>query len=132
MAADLPRPKPQTGEETYVTESVPPVDPGVAGALTRYRVMAYVTGSFLLLLTTTTLVKYIGLAVGWENETFSSVHTIIGIVHGWIFVVYFLTCVHLWLLKKWRIGRLAAMVFGGVVPVLSFVVERRIRREVTA
>jgi integral membrane protein len=106
--------------------------PGVDGALKRYRVMAFVTGSFLIVLTVVTAVKYIGAAAGWENESFLSVATAIGIVHGWIFMVYVVTCADLWRRMKWRLGRLLTMVLGGVVPVMSFVVERRVSREVAA
>jgi len=104
--------------------------PGVDGALKRYRIMAFVTGSFLLLLTVVTLVKYIGMAFGWENESFLSVALVIGIVHGWIFMVYVLACADLWRRMKWQLGRLLTMVLGGVVPVMSFVVERRVSRDV--
>ncbi len=102
------------------------------GTLTRYRVMAYITGSFLLLLTAVTLLKYIGLAFGWESDGFWSVATLIGIVHGWIFIVYVAACAFLWMRMKWAFGRLVTMVLGGVVPVMSFVMERRISREVAA
>lgn len=102
------------------------------GTLTRYRVMAYITGSFLLLLTAVTLIKYIGLAFDWENESFWSFATVVGIVHGWIFIVYVAACAFLWIRMKWAFGRLVTMVLGGVVPGLSFVMERRVSREVAA
>lgn len=101
-------------------------------ALTRYRIMAMVTGSFLLLLTVVTAVKYIGQAAGWENEDFTSFATLVGIVHGWIFMVYVAACAELFVRMKWPIGRLLTLVLGGVVPVLSFVMERRVTREVAA
>lgn len=106
-----------------------PAQDTIRGALGRYRVMAFVTGMFLLVLTVNMVLKY---AVGIDDETFVRFASIVAIVHGWIFVVYSATCLHLWILMKWRLGRLAAMVAGGVVPVMSFVVERRIRREVLA
>ena len=103
----------------------------IPGALARYRVMAIVTGSFLLLLTTVTLVKYIGdWAFDWTNESFLSVALLIGIVHGWIFVVYLLTCVDLWTKKKWKLGRLVYMALGGIIPVLGFFIEAKLAREV--
>jgi len=114
--------------DTPATQPEPPT--ASRGPLQRYRVMAYVTGSFLLVLTVTTLTKYLGRAWGWENATFSNAQQFIGIVHGWIFVLYFLTCVQLWMQQRWRLSRLAVMVLGGVVPVMSFVVERRVAREV--
>lgn len=47
------------------------------------------------------------------------------IVHGWIYVVYLFACFRLWSLLRWPFGRLLAMALGGVVPFLSFFVERR-------
>jgi integral membrane protein len=105
--------------------------PGVDGALKRYRVMAYVTGSFLLLLTVVTAVKYIGqYGFDWKNDGFWGVATLIGITHGWIFMVYVLACADLWRRMKWELKRLLTMVLGGVVPAMSFVMERRVSREV--
>jgi len=107
----------------------------LSGTLTRYRVMAYITGSFLLILTTATLVKYIGKALGWESEgfqSFESFQAVVGIIHGWIFIVYVAACAFLWMRMKWAFGRLVTMVLGGVVPGMSFVMERRISREVAA
>lgn len=105
----------------------------VQGALKRYRVMAYVTGSFLLLLTVLTVVKYVrewGFDI--KDDGFSSFQTLIGIVHGWIFMVYVLACADLWRRMKWQLGRLVTMVLGGVVPAMSFVMERRVTHEVAA
>lgn len=104
----------------------------LAGALVRYRIMAFVTGSFLILLTVVTAAKYGGAAAGWEDETFLGVATWIGIVHGWIYMAYVVTCVDVWLRMKWRLPRLAVLALGGVVPGLSFVMERRVSREVAA
>jgi integral membrane protein len=50
------------------------------------------------------------------------------IVHGWIYVVYLLAAFRLWSLLRWPFPRLLAMAAGGVVPFLSFFVERRMHR----
>jgi integral membrane protein len=50
------------------------------------------------------------------------------IVHGWIYVVYLLASFRLWSLLRWPFARLLAMAAGGVVPFLSFFVERRMHR----
>ncbi|WP_461024437.1 DUF3817 domain-containing protein [Thalassiella azotivora] len=103
--------------------------PGAAGkrlgpALTRYRVMAYVTGAFLLLLCVEMVAKYV--VLGGESWLGSW----IAIVHGWIYVVYLVTVVDLWSKLRWSLGRLVALVLAGVVPVLSFVAEHRTTAEV--
>jgi len=97
--------------------------PRLAAALVRYRVMAWVTGCFLLLLTLEMAVKY-GLrsADPWLG-------TWVAITHGWIYVVYLVTVVDLWSKFRWGAGRLVALVLAGVVPGLSFVEERRVTRE---
>lgn len=98
----------------------------VGPALKRYRVMAIVTGVMLLLLVAEIVVKY-GFLGGraWGGD-------VVAIVHGWVYVVYLVSVLDLWSKLRWRFGRLVALVLAGVVPVLSFVVERRIVREVEA
>ena len=99
------------------------------GALGRYRVMAFVTGTLLLIVTLNVILKYM---VGVDNARYLEITSMIAVLHGWVFVVYAFTCVQLWTRMKWRLGRLATMVAGGVVPVMSFIVERKVRREVLA
>ncbi|SDQ13131.1 DUF3817 domain-containing protein [Quadrisphaera sp. DSM 44207] len=98
----------------------------VGPALARYRVMAWVTGVMLLLLVAEMAVKY-GLLGGraWAGD-------LVAIAHGWVYVVYLVTVFDLWSKLRWPFGRFVALVLAGVVPVLSFVVERRIVREVRA
>lgn len=103
----------------------------IQGALTRYRVMAIVTGTFLVVLSVVTIVKYVGeWAFDWAPEGFLSVALTIAIVHGWIYVVYLLACMDLWVRMKWSLGRLIYMALGGVIPVLGFFIEAKLAREV--
>lgn len=103
------------------------VDPRTRGALNRYRVMAFVTGTFLLIVCLDMVLKYV---VKIDNPTFLEVTSWIAIVHGWIYIIYLITVVQLWLRQHWALGRLFTMALGGVVPFLSFVVERKVAREV--
>lgn len=91
-------------------------------ALTRYRVMAYITGIMLLILTLEMVLKYIVQVNGFNEPVIGDW---VAFVHGWIYVVYLWTVYDLWSRARWNWGRLWVMVFGGVVPVLSFVVEKR-------
>ena len=107
-----------------VTPATARRDAVIGPALARYRVMAIVTGVMLLLLVVEAFVKYVVLRVdSWPGD-------VIAIVHGWIYVAYLVTVLDLWSKLRWRFGRLVALVLAGVVPVVSFVVERRIVREV--
>jgi integral membrane protein len=97
-------------------------------ALGRYRVMAYVTGVMLLVLVVEMLLKYVLDApesvVRWIEW--------VPFAHGWIYVVYLVTVLDLWSKMRWGLGRLVVMVLGGVVPVMSFVVERRVHADAEA
>lgn len=100
----------------------------IRGALTRYRIMAIVTGT-LLMVVAVGMLRYLP---GLEDvkEALDPVLLPIAVVHGWVFVVYLAAVTHLWMLMRWGTGRLIFMAAGGVVPVLSFVAERRVSREV--
>ena len=97
-------------------------------ALTRYRVMAWITGVFLLVLCVEMIFKY----VIKVDDAIMANFTWIPYAHGWIYVVYLVTVIDLWSKMRWKFGRLAAMVFAGVVPVLSFRVEKKVHAEASA
>ena len=104
------------------------------GALKRYRVMAWITGGMLLVLTTEMVLKY-GFHAGGEAADGAPLPVIgswVAFAHGWIYVVYLVTVVDLWGKLRWGLGRLVTMVLAGVVPVMSFVMERRVHRDAEA
>lgn len=106
------------------TSPRPAVTPG---ALTRYKVMAIVTGS-LLIVVFLGLLRYID---GLEElrESIDPTMNLIAQIHGFVYMVYLVTVLQLWLQAKWGYGRLFTMFLGGIVPFLSFVIERRIADE---
>lgn len=99
-------------------------DPGAS--LTRYRVMAIVTGVMLLLLCVEIIVKY-----GFLDGR-STVGDVVATVHGWVYFVYLLAVADLWSKLRWGLGRLVVLLLCGVVPFLSFWAERRVVAEVRA
>jgi len=115
--------------------------PQIRSALAFYRVMAYVTGVLLLLVVVEMVAKYgflmeieafgrsglLGL-VPDGTTTGVNLSRVVLIVHGWVYVVYLISNFRLFLLLRWPFLRLLAMAAGGVVPLLSFIVERRIHR----
>lgn len=96
-----------------------------AGSLQRYRVMAWVTGVMLLVLCVEMTIRY---AIQPGDDVLRWIEWI-PFAHGWIYVVYLVTVIDLWSTMRWGFGRLVAMVLGGVVPVMSFVVERRVHAD---
>lgn len=90
------------------------------GALTRYRVMAYLTGVLLLVLVVVAMpLKYI-----WHQNTLVA---IVGPAHGFLYMVYLVTAFDLAVRAKWRFFRTLGVLLAGTIPVLSFVVERKTR-----
>ena len=100
----------------------------VRAALQRYRVMAWITGVMLLILTAEMVLKYVFQAGGVDDagEARPVIGTWVAFAHGWIYVVYLVTVIDLWSRLRWGWGRLVTMVLAGVVPVMSFVMERRV------
>lgn len=116
-----------TPSETEPTQPPnPALDvPKARAAFGRYRVMAFVTGGMLLLLCVEMFLKYVLQVNGPDQPVIGNW---IAIVHGWIYVVYAITVFDLWSRMRWSFGRILALIAGGVVPVLSFVMEARARR----
>ncbi|WP_033400249.1 DUF3817 domain-containing protein [Actinokineospora enzanensis] len=98
--------------------------PGVRGALARYRVLAYVVGVGLLALVTAMVIKY-----GYDNSTPVA---IIGPAHGFLYAVYLLTAFDLALKARWSVKGTLLVLVAGMIPFVSFVVERRVTHRVRA
>ncbi|WP_336087924.1 DUF3817 domain-containing protein [Nocardia sp. SSK8] len=88
----------------------------IASALLRYRVLAWVTGLWLLLLTFEMVAKY-----GFGVDTPSW----IAVVHGWVYFAYLLVTADLAVKVRWPIGRTVGTLIAGTIPFLSFFVEHR-------
>jgi integral membrane protein len=93
--------------------------------MSRYRVMAYVTGTMLLLLCVEMLLRY----VAHGPDALVDALRWVPFAHGWIYVLYLVTVLDLWSVMRWRFGRLVTMALAGVVPVMSFVLERRVHAD---
>ncbi len=52
------------------------------------------------------------------------------IVHGWCYVVYLLADFRLWSVMRWPFKRFLLIALGGVVPLLSFIMERSVHKDV--
>jgi integral membrane protein len=119
--------------------------PRIRSALRLYRVTSIVTGVFLLLLVLMMVTRY-GFLVDIElngpagflaltpKEMITGVNlsTVILILHGWFYVVYLFSDFRLWSLMRWTFSRFIIIALGGVVPFLSFIVERRVHAQTVA
>jgi integral membrane protein len=99
-----------------------PLTPAVRGALTRYRVIAYVVGVMLLVLLFVAMpLKYLG-----DNPAAMNV---VGPLHGFLYVVYLLGTFDLFRRVRWSFPRLVLMAVAGTIPFLSFYAERKTTHE---
>jgi integral membrane protein len=99
--------------------------PGVRGALLRYRIMAYVVGTLLVVLVVVGVpLKYFG-----NNGI---VVTFTGVPHGWLYMVLLITAYDLGRRVHWPWGRLLLIALAGTVPFLSFWAEYSARKDVQA
>ena len=88
----------------------------------RYRVMAYVTGTVLLIACFVAL----PLTYAADEPAFGKV---VWTMHGWLYLLYLMAAVHLAMARRWKPVRLVLVLLAGTIPFLSFVMERRLSRE---
>jgi len=87
-------------------------------ALTRYRVMAYLTGVLLLILVCVAMpLKYFA-----DQPTMVA---IVGPIHGFLYMVYLVAAFDLAVRAKWPFVRTGLILLAGTIPVMSFVAERK-------
>jgi integral membrane protein len=55
-----------------------------------------------------------------------------GPVHGFLYLGYLVSTILLGTSMRWRLGRLVLVALAGTVPLMSFVAERSVTREVRA
>lgn len=93
-----------------------------AGALTRYRIMAFVTGVVLLCGCIALILKAVGVP-HMEPET-----GFIWVAHGYLYLVYVIVTAVLGAKLRWPLPRFALVMLAGTVPTMSFVAEHIVTR----
>ena len=91
------------------------------GALTRYRIIAWIVGTLLLVLTVGMVLKY-GPA---DNPIL--VETV-GQAHGFLYMVYLALTFDLSRRVGWPFKRMLIVMLSGTIPFLSFWAERQVTR----
>ncbi len=94
--------------------------PDVRRALVRYRVMAFVVGTGLLVLCATMVLKYVP---AFDNPRPVEV---VGPIHGFLFMVYVLTTLDLGFRLRWTLPRMLLVALAGTIPFVSFYAEHRV------
>ncbi len=100
---------------TGTTEAAasPVAQPG-GGALTRYRVMAYVVGTLLVVL-------FYGFVT--DNHT---IEKYVGIAHGYLYMLMLLAIGDLWRRRRFPFKVVPFVAVSGLVPFLTFYAEHRV------
>ncbi len=97
----------------------------MSGALLRYRVMAYLVGTGLLVLC------LVGIPLQYLADE-PQVVQIVGPIHGFLYLVYLAAAYDLARRARFTLLQLAAMIGAGLLPFLAFVVEHRVVARVRA
>jgi integral membrane protein len=93
---------------------------GVRPALRRFEVMAFVVGVGLLILCLEVVLHY-----GFDNDSLAWWSPI----HGVLYLLYVVTTADLGMRVRWSLARMVGVMLAGVVPFFSFVMERKVARE---
>jgi integral membrane protein len=105
--------------DVQTVDAVPRTKHRLDGALLRYRILAYIVGTGLVIL----VLIGIPLQVWAHNNVIA---TYVGIAHGWLFLVYLLLTFDLARRARWRMIRVALVGLAGTIPFLSFYAERKV------
>ena len=121
--------------------------PTIRRSLLFYKVFAYATGTFLLLVCLEVVLRYlfaIDIVVGGPLGVVAAVAPELArsaggfnlslavlITHGYLFIAYLVSDFVLITVMRYPITRFLVIAAGGVVPALSFIMERRVQGEVT-
>ena len=94
----------------------------IRSALTGYRVMAWLTGIWLIALCYEIILKYV---VKVDDPP-----SWIGVVHGWVYFVYLLFTANLAVKVRWPIAKTIGVLLAGTIPLLGIIVEQVQTREI--
>lgn len=99
--------------------------PGLVGALSRYRLMAWLVGAMLLFL----CVVAIPLQFGYNRPAVADTGFTI---HGILYIVYLLSVADLGRRARFRLSQVIGLVCAGFLPGLAFYIEHRTTRRLVA
>jgi integral membrane protein len=90
-----------------------------------YRTMAFLVGGVLAVLVFVAA-PYRHLVLGHETAWYQYAW----MAHGYLFPVYVIATFLLGQALRWPIGKILLVMVAGTVPLMSFVAERKVKREV--
>lgn len=96
----------------------------MSAALQRYRLIAWVVGTGLLVLV------FVAMPLKYFADQPALV-AIVGPIHGFLYVVYLLATLDLAVRNRWNLLRTALVMLAGTVPFFSFIAERKVTADLT-
>ena len=96
--------------------------PKIASALVRYRVMAWLTGVGLIVLTYA-LLRYVPGLEGLPHA--EAISRVLGPIHGTFYILLLITTFDLGTRVRWPWTRMLLTALAGTIPFLSFYAERK-------
>ena len=98
-----------------------------------YRVLAIIVGILLTVLVFVGLpLKYLTTDGSSLQDTGTTITTIVGIAHGWMYMAYVVVAFFLARRARWSLGFTLLMLAAGLIPILIFWVEHRVVQKMRA
>ncbi len=94
--------------------------------LLAYRVLAYVTGVLLVVLTIGVPLKYLTTDGSDPQATGDWITHVVGFAHGWLYMVYVVVTLLLSLRQKWSIPMTVLVALAGTIPFAAFFAEHKV------
>lgn len=104
---------------------------GLAGAELRFRIIAYIVGVVLGLLTIWLIVGY-GFQDYANTANKPALYGLLWTMHGWAYFIYLVFGVDLCFRMRYGVWRTLLILIMGTIPFMSFVAERITREDVQA
>jgi integral membrane protein len=93
---------------------------GLDAALLRYRIMAWVTGTILAVMSCVGLpLQYVAGQDAWSTGW---------TIHGFLYIVYLMTAFSVVRRMRWSVPPSLGVLLAGTIPFLTFVAEHRVTR----
>lgn len=89
------------------------------GLLLTFRILAYTTGVWLILLLLAMVNKYV-----FDGD--STLTRVVATAHGWIYFAYVISAFMVAQRLRWSAWRTVGLLLAGTIPFMSFVAERKV------
>lgn len=104
---------------------------GLEGALLRFRIMAWVTGVLLALMSVVGLpLKYVFQAT--DGGVLGALYAVGWIAHGWLYIIYVAAGLDICFRMRFSVVRTVGVLLAGTIPFASFFADHYVTKSVRA